>query len=368
MPKSQEELAREKAQVEKDKAQSQVDSVLYQDKTRPRQSANSDSNSSSESPKKKNPIDTHDFVRNGNDVDEQVKVTPPPSSIEFKQEVAKQRVANPLKHYDDDDVEDFKDHFGESDDDNIKEVVPEKFISTKQNTQEYDEDMAMDAAMSLYNESADEYNTEYENGDSKNVNDDEFEYSSIELNRQAKEEALRQKTAQANKRNIPKPPPRPVGKPDGEVDLKAVKGIPDELIQRIRCLFPEAKTQGEAIAAYIYIKEGKPADVAMPERYLEVMDSFVGETVTVKDSHDELMIKMLELKSSNSQLSHKLETIELAVVYALFDRLGFRKQKNLLPNNVDFLEQGIDDMIACLEKQSLRKKADKSAKRGRPIR
>lgn len=350
MPKTPEELAREKAQQEKDKAQSQVDSVLYQDTNRPRNNSGSSSNGSSDQPKKKNQLDTHDFVRNGSDVDSKVKVTPP-SEQDVKTEVVKSRVSTTPKHYEDDDVEDFKDHFGESGYENLEEVIPEKFVSTNVEQQEYDEDAIMDAAMELYD----------------NVGEEETD----DEPKQVSQPVVSPKASQSVKKSTAKsvqPVHRPMGKSEEEFPISHIKKFPRDLAQRIKTLFPAARTIDEALAAYVYLKEGKPAEIPMTERLFEVMDSYSGEVITVKDAQDELVKEILQLKVHDRLLAQKLETIELAVAYSLFDRIGFRKNDQNSPGTIDFLEQGVGDMITRLEQQSKLNQMRNNAKNGRPIR
>lgn len=341
---SREEQAREKAQIEKDKAQSQVDAVLYQDVSR----VKTGGNQSSDNPTKKNPLDTHDFVRNGSEIDKQVKVTAPePEDIESMMEVVPSKVSSHTKHYDDEDVEDFKEHFGEVDDKNAVDVLPENFVEVAPIASTYESDNGLSPGEALL---------EYE--------------QKAELERQRKEAALREQTAQSNKRNMVKSivkSNKNVTSDSNDVPTSHLKKFPTDLAMRAKMLFPEATTMDEAVAAYMYLKEGKPSDLNVPERVKVVADTYIGETVTVKDAQDELTKELVQLKAYDRAISQKLETLELAVVYALFDHIGFRKTDQSSPGTIDFLEQGVIDMINRLEKQSHVKQMRDAQRNGRPI-
>ena len=77
--------------------------------------------------------------------------------------------------------------------------------------------------------------------------------------------------------------------------------------------------------------------------------------------------ELVQLKAYDRAISQKLETLELAVVYALFDHIGFRKTDQSSPGTIDFLEQGVIDMINRLEKQSHVKQMRDAQRNGRPI-
>lgn len=341
---SREEQARAKAQIEKDKAQSEVDAVLYQEVTRVKTGGG---NESSNNPAKKNPLDTHDFVRNGHEIDSQVKVTAPEQKY-VEPEIVTSTVSNHLSHYNhDDDVNDFKEHFGEVDNSEVVDVVPENFVPVESiNNTLSDEDNALSPGDAIL---------EYER--------------QAELERQNKEAILRERTAQANRRNKVKSVVKTNKNTDDNKSATShLKEFPTDLANRAKMLFPEATTMNDAVAAYMYLKEGKPSDLDIPEHIKNIADTYIGETVTVKDAQDELIKEMVQLKAYDRAIAQKLETLELAIVYALFDHIGFRRNDQSSPGTVDFLEQGVTDLINRLEKQSQVKQMRDAQRNGRPIR
>ena len=157
-------------------------------------------------------------------------------------------------------------------------------------------------------------------------------------------------------------------KDKGDISMSTVREFPTELAQRIKKLFPAARTMGEALAAYVYLKEGEPEDIRISSEIASVAKSYIGDTVTPKDVQEELMKELLRMREMNNKAMRKLNSIELGVSYALFDRLGFRKLETLSPGQLNFLETGIADLIQQLEKQSELKQNRDLQKSGRPIR
>ena len=343
MSRSNEQLAKEKAAELKAKEQARVDAVLYQDPSRIR-TGGSGSNQSTQ--QKKNPLDTHSFVRNGEEIDKSVKVTAPPVS-EPVPEVKSSRVSHNASRYDDDDdVEDFKENFGkEVPNEETKVSVPETFVEVKPVEPIYDAN-GLSPGDAL---------REYEMND--------------ELERQRKEAALRQQMSarrpNTNNKSIVKSNVSKVA--DDEVQMSHLKKFPTDLALRAKALFPEATTMDDAVAAYIYLKEGKPEDLSVPDKIKSIANTFLGETVSVKDAQDELIKEILQLKMHDRLIAQKLETIELALVYTLFDHIGFRKHEQTSPGTVDFLEQGVADLINRLEKQSKLKQMRDTQRNGTPI-
>ena len=127
-------------------------------------------------------------------------------------------------------------------------------------------------------------------------------------------------------------------KDKGDISMSTVREFPTELAQRIKKLFPAARTMGEALAAYVYLKEGEPEDIRISSEIASVAKSYIGDTVTPKDVQEELMKELLRMREMNNKAMRKLNSIELGVSYALFDRLGFRKLETLSPGQLNFLE------------------------------
>ena len=172
-----------------------------------------------------------------------------------------------------------------------------------------------------------------------------------------------------NEEDINRSPKRAVKKSvsNADIPMSVIKRFPSDLAKHIKSLFPAATTMDEALTAYVYIKEGEPPDIPVPSNIQAIIDSYVGDVVTPKDVQEELMKELLRIREMNNKTMRKLNSIELAISYELFDRFGFRKASALTPGELNFLEAGISDLIKQLEKQAELKQTRDTQKSGRPI-
>lgn len=221
-----------------------------------------------------------------------------------------------------------------------------------------------EAAESVSDEEESDSETKDDTRDGYPATDDEQE-----LVRREAEKQLRKRTAAANNRNKLKSKSvnREQSSGTDSVPMSTLKRFPSGLAYHIKSLFPEARTMDEAVAAYVYIKEGEPDDIQVPSDIKDIAKSYVGLSVTPKDVQDELMKELHKLREFNTKFMKKLNSVELGVAYAIFDRFGFRKANALTPAELNFLEAGIADLVKQLEKQSEIKQNRDAQKSGRPI-
>ena len=190
-----------------------------------------------------------------------------------------------------------------------------------------------------------------------------------ELARREAEADLRKRTAAANAKNRPKSKPvKKQANVSDKVQMSTLKKFPSELAYHIKSLFTEARTMDDAVAAYVYLKEGEPDDIRVPYEIKKLVKCYIGDSVTPKDVQDEIMKELYKIREYNTRFMKKLNSVELGVAYTLFDRLGFRKANALSPSELNFLEAGIADLLKQLEKQSEIKQNRDSQRSGRPIR
>lgn len=153
-----------------------------------------------------------------------------------------------------------------------------------------------------------------------------------------------------------------------EMKTSSLRDIPTVLIDRIRALFPAATTQGDAVSAYIYVKEGMPADIPVPDKIRRIADSYTGDVMTLQDATTGLSNDIQSLRQNDKLVMQKLNAIELAIVYSIFDRAGFRHEMQTAPGELKFLENGVETMMTQLEQQALNKQMKDANRAGCPIR
>ena len=146
----------------------------------------------------------------------------------------------------------------------------------------------------------------------------------------------------------------PKKKSDGDDCARSrVRGVPTALIKRVQQQFSSGPNQDDAIAAYIYLKEGCPVDVDVPDNIKEVAKSYCGEVVSNEDIQADFMEELNKIKNNDKQLMQKINAIEIAVAYAIFDRLGFRKGDITSESQINFTEAGMHELLDNLEVSSI---------------
>ncbi|MBO5435624.1 hypothetical protein J6A31_07510 [bacterium] len=324
-------------------------------------------NSEKSSAVKKDPVDTHSFVSNGDEVDASVHVKAAPDDYvksrasqaekiveaentqnsvvsEDKSVIEKPAIQSQI-HYSRDneaDIENFVSHLHSHDESDAVSVEVEVIDPVAP---------ASDADVAAYQSAV--YGS---------VSDEE---------RQANEAALRAQTQKSNHRNAVRAPSRQIygkTKDSDEIPMSHLRKFPTELALLAKQMFPDATNMDDAVAAYIYYKEGRPSDIAVPDRIKIIAEHYVGETTTPADVQDALSKRLAQMDGHNKVMARKLDVIELAVAYALFDHIGFRRKDQTSPSSVDFLEQGMSDLISQLERQSDLQQSRIAQKNGRPIR
>lgn len=162
----------------------------------------------------------------------------------------------------------------------------------------------------------------------------------------------------AGKTPFPKPPAsirrdKKRSSEDAEYDKSHLRAVPTSLVQRARYLFPKATNNDEAVGAYIYFKEGCPADLDVPERFKEVAKSYIGETVSNEDLQNDILQELNRMRSANRLLMQKIDAVELATAYNLFDRMGFDKGSYPTVHDVAFMSPGLPEFLERLETASV---------------
>jgi hypothetical protein len=155
---------------------------------------------------------------------------------------------------------------------------------------------------------------------------------------------------------------------DTNIPNSNLKQFPTELAKFVQGLFTGNPSMQDAIAAYVYLQAGRPAEIRVPQKIKDLADNYAGEEVSVSDLKYEFSREIAELKKTNLKVTAKLNAIELAVGYNIFDRFGFRKKEALSSAEIDFLESGIDDLLKRLERMAATKQARDNARDGAPKR
>lgn len=324
-----EEQAKAKLQAEKDAAQDQVDAVLYQ------------------TVEKKN-MQQPQKVAKQPEKPEKPKVKEPVKSDEHPpvQEVSPVKISSSTR-FEDDAVDSFVNDMPDVAQEVSSEVSPETSVSSEPVSEPVEVEMPVSSDQS----------TDVPVVDMS---------KEAEEKRQENEAILREKTASSNHRNMVKPP-KSSKSAVSKGQVSALKDFPTDLAIRAKQMFPKATTMNDAVAAYVYYHEGKPNDVDVSDKIKDIAETYIGQEISLDAVQDNIERQLSKLQMYDRTQNRKLEMIELALVYILFDRIGFRKKPQNSPGTIDFLETGVTDMINALEKQSDLKSARDRQRNGRPI-
>lgn len=148
---------------------------------------------------------------------------------------------------------------------------------------------------------------------------------------------------------------------DTDIDLRVVKNVPAELVNRVSSHFPRARAVDAAITAYLYLMEGKPDDIALPDSVKELADTYEGafvantqvqaqsqsDVVGTIEQHMTSEMNRVKYSFENkfNALLRSLRTVELMMGYSLFDQLEFRKADAAEPSELDFDESGLAELM-----------------------
>lgn len=167
-------------------------------------------------------------------------------------------------------------------------------------------------------------------------------------------------------------PVRKAGKSAGNepVKMSNIRSFPRDLAIYVKNMFGgHATTMDEAIAAYIYLKEGCPQDIPVPDHIKDLVHHFTGDNVTNSDLQYTINKELRDLKKLNRILVQKLSDIMLGVVYGIHQQMGFStRDPALTSGEVDFLESSVTDMRKRLENQSRQQQMREEHSKNRPIR
>jgi hypothetical protein len=176
--------------------------------------------------------------------------------------------------------------------------------------------------------------------------------------------AKREPVVMAKSTNVPKPSQ---GKKKEDVKLSQVKDIPLSLIRQVRMLpgLVDAANNTDAVTAFMAVTLGNYEDLT-PEQ-LRLANAYA----KASDASDPMLAMQKSITKATMQLRTLLDLnheAELALSYLVFDRLGYRRGNPAKPGDVDFGEDGVEDVMRRLQMQSAQRIELAKRRDGRPIR
>lgn len=140
-----------------------------------------------------------------------------------------------------------------------------------------------------------------------------------------------------------------------------LRDVPKALVTEAKRLFPHAKNQTDAVAAFMAYKTGIVDDLT-EEQFKQL-----------KGYHEEDPVEALQRKVEGMEQNMRVMTafmqeMEFAMGFLIYDRLGFRRDSADSPLSVNMTEDGVYDMVKRMQDSSRIFRERKRVKDGRPRR
>lgn len=141
-----------------------------------------------------------------------------------------------------------------------------------------------------------------------------------------------------------------------------IRDFPRSLLVLARAEFPNASNNTDALAAYVLAKSGR-SNLDVPESVAELVKDWNGDKTL-----ENMERRISALTNQVVVLLGLMQEMELLTTFIAFDRLGYRQEVASDIRNVDFLENGVTDLMTRLREQNRALRKQEAIKNGRPIR
>lgn len=141
-----------------------------------------------------------------------------------------------------------------------------------------------------------------------------------------------------------------------------IRDFPRSLLTIARAEFPNASNNTDALAAYVLAKSGR-ANLDVPDEVAELVKDWEGDKTL-----ENMEKRISALTTQNAVLLSMMQEMQLMMTFIAFDRLGYRQNVSADIRSVDFLENGVTDLLERLREQTKQLRKQEAIKNGRPIR
>lgn len=141
-----------------------------------------------------------------------------------------------------------------------------------------------------------------------------------------------------------------------------IRDFPRAMAMAIKSEFLDAVNMTDALVAYLYCYgsadlQAKSADSLTPEQKALIASWRKSNNRKASELRAEKAMQNIEMN---------LDMIEMLLCYSVFDRIGFRQENPSSPQNVNFLEDGVEQMMERAASQTMVHRSRKALKEGRP--
>ena len=143
-----------------------------------------------------------------------------------------------------------------------------------------------------------------------------------------------------------------------------IRSFPKSLLLMAKSNFPEAPNT-KALAAFVYAHRDTTLDIDYSDVPQDVIE--LAQKIDIYKAMMQTDKNIRHINESLKRLNEASDDIVLAVSYLIYDRLGFRTDNPERPGDVNFMEQGVDELTSHLEEISDKLRKERKYQEGRPI-
>lgn len=139
-----------------------------------------------------------------------------------------------------------------------------------------------------------------------------------------------------------------------------IRNFPRDLMAMVRAEFPDAKNQSDALAAYISVKTNFQSS-SVSDEVRDLISTYDGDR-TAQNTEKRLS----NLERQMREILRYMQESELVLSYLTFDKLGYRRENPKDARSIDFLENGVEAVIARIREQTAQYVKQENIRNGRP--
>lgn len=144
-------------------------------------------------------------------------------------------------------------------------------------------------------------------------------------------------------------------------DTTQLRNFPKSLANQAKAMFPSATNQSDAIAAYMYVMSHGEFDVSDDVKV--IAKSYEGDRTV-----ENLEKRVSSMEKQLAEMLKMLNEIEILTGFTLYHRMGYSRANDTDTRHIDFLETGMEDLLARIKEQTREKMKHDALTNGRPIR
>lgn len=144
-----------------------------------------------------------------------------------------------------------------------------------------------------------------------------------------------------------------------------IRNVPRPLVDYIMCRFKgNATNQTDALIAWIVCNGDEDLVMNIAPYLTEAQINLVKLWENTPDRS--MQLKLDNIVKRLQQMSFSIDTLEMLLCHSAFDKLGFRQEQPVSTRNINFMENGVLDVVLRAEEQTKQMRNERNIQQGRP--